>query len=87
MYGLDSITLTTKDLNRIDGFWFRFLRRIVGIKASFYCKITNEEMCRKANTPEKRSTTRLYTHYKTTIPIFKEPPCRPNALSSLRKLV
>ena len=77
MYGLDSLTLTPKDLKRIDGFWFRFLRRIVGIKASFYSRITNAEVYTKANSPEKPSTTLLYTQYKTTVQIFKEPPSDP----------
>ena len=77
MYGLDSLTLTPKDLKRIDGFWFRFLRRIVGIKASFYSRITNAEVYTKANSPEKPSTTLLYTQYKTTVEIFKEPPSDP----------
>ena len=56
LYGLDSLTaltLTTKDLNRIDGFWFRFLRRIVGVKASFYSRISSEEVYRKANLADK----------------------------------
>ena len=35
IYGLDAVTLTPKNLKRIDGFWFRFLKRIVRIKASF----------------------------------------------------
>ena len=72
MYGLDSLTLTNKGLNRIDGFWFRFFRSIVGIK-----RITNEEVYRKANTPEKPSTTLLYTQHKTTVQVFQAPPSDP----------
>ena len=72
-YGLDAITLTPKDLKRIDGFWFRFLRRIVGIKASFYSRVPNSEVYRKADSPEKPSTTLLYQQYKTTVQIFQSP--------------
>ena len=35
-YGLDALTLTTPLLKRVDGFYYRFLRKIVGIKASYY---------------------------------------------------
>ena len=77
MYGLDSLTLTPKDLKRIDGFWFRFLRRVVGIKAAFYSRITNDEVYRRANSPEKPSTTLLYSQYQTTVQVFKEPPSAP----------
>ena len=71
--GLDAITLTPKDFKRIDGFWFRFLRRIAGIKASFYSKVPNAEVHTKANSPEKLSTALLYQPYKTTGASLPEP--------------
>ena len=41
IYGLDALTLTDKFLQRIDAYYIRFLRRVVGIKASFYSHIPN----------------------------------------------
>ena len=35
IYGLDALTLTPQHMKRINGVYFRFLRRIVGIKASY----------------------------------------------------
>ena len=36
IYGLDALTLQQKHLKRIDAYYIRFLRRVVGIKASYY---------------------------------------------------
>ena len=72
-YGLDAITLTPKDFKRIGGFWFRFLRRIVGSKASFYSRIPASEVYTKANSPEKPSTTLLCQQYKTTVQECQSP--------------
>ena len=49
VYGLDALTLTPKHMKRINGVYFRFLRRIVGIKASYYSRISNHVVWRKAN--------------------------------------
>ena len=35
VYGLDSLALTSKQIRRVDGIYFRFRRRMVGMKASF----------------------------------------------------
>ena len=43
-YGLDALTLTAKDLKRLDGQFYRFLRRAIGIKASYYSRISNAEV-------------------------------------------
>ena len=51
-YGLDALTVTEKQLHRLDAHYIRFLRRIVGIKASFYSHITNQEVYKKAKYPK-----------------------------------
>ena len=48
-YGLDALTLTDKNLDRINAFFLRFLRRIVGIKASYYSRVSNHVVWRTAN--------------------------------------
>ena len=77
MYGLDALSLTDKDLKRIDGFWFRFLRRIVGIKASFYSRVSNAEVYRKAGNPEKPSVTLQRFQFRTMVEVFKSPLTTP----------
>ena len=51
-YGLDALTVTEKQLHRLDAHYIRFLRRIVGIKASFYSHVTNQEVYKKAKYPK-----------------------------------
>ena len=73
IYGLDARTLTERDLKRIDGFWFRIFRRVVGIEASFYSRVPNTKVYVKAGKPEKPSTTLQYTQYsyKTMVEVFR----------------
>ena len=76
-YGLDALTLTDKDLHRIDGCWFRFLRRVVGIKASHYSRVSNEEVYRVAGRPEKPSTMLKYQQYKMMVELFQADLTQP----------
>ena len=55
IYGLDALTLTAKHMKKINGVYFRFLRRIIGIKASYYSRISNHEVWRRANYPQRPS--------------------------------
>ena len=57
IYGLDALTLQDKHLKRMDAYYIRFLRRIVGVKASYYSRITNLEVYRRAGEPRKPSDT------------------------------
>ena len=52
IYGLDAFPLTTPQLHRIDAYYFRFLRRIIGIKASFYSRVPNHSVWRQAGYPK-----------------------------------
>ena len=59
IYGPDSLTLQDKHLKKANAYYYRFLRRIIGIKASFYSRITNNEVWRRARYP-RRPTASLY---------------------------
>ena len=63
-YGRDALTLATKDLKHIDGQFYRFLRRAIGIKASFYSRISNAEVWEQASRPRRPSETLHKTQYK-----------------------
>ena len=59
IYGLDSLTLEDKHLRSIDGWYFQYLRRALGIKASYYSHIPNQTVWRKAHRPVLPSQTLL----------------------------
>ena len=73
IYGLDSFTLTTPQINRIDAFYIRFLRRVVGIKASFYSRIPNTEVYNRAQRPKLPSEYIGDSQFKMLHEVFNSP--------------
>ena len=58
-YGLDALTLTDQNLHKIDA-WYpphKFLRRVLGIKATYYSRVSNWDVWNQANRPQLPSTT------------------------------
>ena len=51
MYSLEALTLTDKVLHRIDAVFYRLLRRCIGIKASFYSRVSNQDVWQQAGEP------------------------------------
>ena len=62
IFGLDTLTLADKQVARVDAYYFRFLRRIVNIKASYSSRSTNNVVWRTCLTTQEShrplSTTR-----------------------------
>ena len=56
IYGRDAFPLTTPQLKRIHAYYHRFLRRVIGIKASYYSRIPNHSVWRQAGYPKLPST-------------------------------
>ena len=59
IYGLDALTLQQKHLKRIDACYIGFLRRIVGIKASYYPESQTHKLLPRQvtlDTPHRPST-------------------------------
>ena len=56
IYGLDTMTPTDKQTDRVDAYHIRFLRRVANIKASYYSRILNRTVWRAANCPRKPSS-------------------------------
>ena len=73
IYGLDALTLTPKHMKKINGVYFRFLRRIIGIKASYYSRVSNHEVWRKANYPQRPSDRLANLQYKMMHAVFTSP--------------
>ena len=69
-YGLDAFTLTDKQLQRIDGFYFRFLRRLAGIKASYYSRISNSTVYHNAGKPKLPSESLVQLQHKMLSEVF-----------------
>ena len=59
-YSLATLTLEDKHLKQIDSWYFNYLRRVVGIKASYYSRIPNKSVWLKANKPAIPSQTLIY---------------------------
>ena len=55
IYGLDTLSLTTPQLQRVDAYYFSFLRRICKIPASYYSRVTNHTAWRQAGYPQRPS--------------------------------
>ena len=56
-YGLDALTLTDPNLRRIDAWYHKLLRRVIGIKATSWSRISNWSVWNLANRPQPPSTT------------------------------
>ena len=70
-YGLDSFTLTDKQLQRIEGFYFGFLRRIVGIKASYYSRISNSTVYHSAGKTKLPSESIVQLQHEMLSEVFQ----------------
>ena len=73
IYGLDSFALSSKQILRIDAVYLRFLRRIVGIKAAYFSRVTNHEVWRRAGYPRKPSDFIYNQQYKMIDTVFNAP--------------
>ena len=85
IYGMDSFTLTDKYIKKIDAVYFRFLRRIVGIKASYYSRISNHIVWRRTyypQTPSDRLSKLQFTMLRDVFQAPMEDPLRNVVFSS-----
>ena len=73
LYGLDVFILTTPLLDRIDAFYFRFLRRIIKIPASYISRVTNHTVWARAHYPKKPSEHIPKTEKKPILRTFQDP--------------
>ena len=77
IYGLDALTLTPQMLKKIDGQYYRFLRRVVGVKASYYSRITNAAVWEKAGSPKIPSQFLFEAQYKMFVNVFLQDRTSP----------
>ena len=77
LYALDSLTLENKHLKTLDGWFFRYLRRAVGIKHSFYSRISNERVWKFTGRPQLPSQKLLHNQLQTLVEITTLPSTDP----------
>ena len=65
--------MTTPHIAKIDAYYIRFLRRIVGIKASFYSRVPNTEVYNQAGRPKLPSGTLSDMQFKMMYEVFNSP--------------
>ena len=73
IYGLDHLTLTDKQLKRIDAYYYRFLRRSIGIKASYYSRISNNTVWEQALKPHRPSERLHKAQHKVMKEVYNAP--------------
>ena len=76
-YGLDALTLTDKQLKKIDGQFYRFLRRAIGIKASYYSRVSHLDVWGQAGRPNRPSETLKVRQYKMLHDVFESQEHEP----------
>ena len=64
LYGLDTLSLETHHFKSIDGWYFRYPRRAIGIKASYYSRISNQRCWNCAFKPRIASQTILQQQFQ-----------------------
>ena len=66
IHGMDTMTLTTPQLHRLGAYYFRFLRRVVGIKEGYYSRVSNFKLCGlgESGFPDKPSEYLWRSQYK-----------------------
>ena len=67
----------SENLEQVDAWYYRFLRRIIGIKASYYSRVSNAEVYHKAGSPRKPSDMLNKLQYKTLQEVFLQSPSEP----------
>ena len=72
-----SLTLENKHFKTLDGWFFGYLRRVVGIKHSFYSRISNVRVWKFMGRPQLRSQKLLHNQVQTLTEITTIPSTDP----------
>ena len=77
LYGLDLCSLDKQHFKTIGAWYFRFLRRALSIKHSYYSRISNERVWKAAGKPHIPSQKILQQQFKLLIQCVTTPPNEP----------
>ena len=76
-HGLASLTFEDKHFQKIDSWYYRYLRRAIGIKASYYSRIPNQTVWKQAGCPVLPSQTILSAQLQQLVTSLATPPDDP----------
>ena len=76
IYSLDLLTMLPKHLRRLNGFYFRLLRRVVGVKAAF-SRVANFTVWEPAGRPTTPAQIILQQQAKLLLECLATPPNDP----------
>ena len=74
LYGLSNLPLEKHHYRSLDGFYFRFLRRAIGMKSSYYSRISNRKVWLAANSPTLPSQILIHQQLKRFASVVSTPP-------------
>ena len=77
LYGLDICSLDKQHYKTIEAWYFRFLRRALSIKHSYYSRISNQRVWKAAGKPHIPSQKLLQQQFKLLIQCVTTPPSEP----------
>ena len=76
-YSLDSLTMLPKHFRRLNSFYFRLLRRVVGVKASYISRVSNIKVWELAGRPTTPAQIILQQQTKLLLTCLATPPNDP----------
>ena len=76
-YGLNCLTLAHKHFKLIDGYYFRLLRRALGIPASYISRVSNFTVWQRAGKPTTASQVVLKQQTEILLEVLATPPDDP----------
>ena len=76
-YSLDTLTLELKHFKTIDGWYHRYLRRCIGVKASYYSHVSNRRVSACAGRPKLPSQILMEQQIHQFCKILATPPDNP----------
>jgi hypothetical protein len=76
-YGLNCLTLAHKHFKLIDGYYFRLLRRVLGIPASYISRVSNFTVWQRAGKPTTASQIVLKQQTEILLEVLATPPDDP----------
>ena len=64
IYGVAPLTMEPKHFHKLDSWYFQLLRRVLGIKSSYYSRISNKEVWKQAGRPATPSQSVLSQQFR-----------------------
>ena len=77
LHGLPPLTFEDKHYHKVDSWFFRHLRRVIGIKSSYYSHVTNKSVWYQAGRPPLPSQLILSQQFRLLLNSLQAPPTEP----------